>query len=428
MRPLYFCMLCWLLLLNIFYSTDVAAYCRTTGLTQTDGSHSIPISFGTIKLTSIHLQPVGSMLGRAVVLPTDYRYGSALAESVLWECDVADLEKLQFLVATNGDERVGGYWDLGAQDGLPNVYATYFRYVGIRQRMGNVTLTRHWQALPIQKYVKVGNKIQIRLQDLPILYAELYRVSQIPANAMSNHCGSGDSGLIAIGIYNCTQPNAYLQLSGPGLAADSVGQDAALNKRFLGADNGMAYGMRSSNQLWYEATCAARNVTPLLVFGSITMEALKQGQSIEAQFNISIECSEQAISAASSQQVEIGIQVSDGAYKAAKNLGLVNAENGVLALLSDDYGAAGIAQGVGIFLRDSRLGSIINFVGQPAGSGHGANAGWYPVLDDAVAHGSANEGYRNYMQSYTAILKKLEHENIVAGKVSATAYVLVKLQ
>ena len=28
--------------------------------------------------------------------------------------------------ATNGDDRVGGYYDLGAQDGNPNYYATYF--------------------------------------------------------------------------------------------------------------------------------------------------------------------------------------------------------------------------------------------------------------------------------------------------------------
>lgn len=425
MKVLHMVMLS-LLLLNIFYSAELAAYCRTTDLTRTNDHRSIPITFGTIKLSSIHLQPVGSLLGRAVVLPTDYQYGAASADSVLWECDADDLEQLQFLVATNGDDRVGGYWDLGAQDGLPNVYATYFQYVGIRQRMGSVTLTRHWQALPVSKFARVGNKVLIRLQDLPILYAELYRISQTPENAMSNHCGSGDSGLVTTGLYSCTQPNAYIQLSGPGLIADRAGQDAALNMSFWGANNGMAYGMSLGNQLWYEATCAARNATPLLVFNSITIDALQHGQSIEAQFNILIECSEQAISGTSSQQVEIGIQVSEGAYRAAKKLGLVNAENGVAALLSDDYGAVGVAQGVGIFLRDHRSSGTMNFVGQPAGSGHGANAGWYPIVEGVA--GSQGAGARNYMQSYTAILKKLENENLVAGKVSATAYVLVKVQ
>lgn len=428
MKLLNTCLLCLVFLLGISYNTCVQAVCTTTGVAQTDDNRSAPIIFGTVNLTSIYLQPVGSLLGRAVVLPTDYNYGGASASSVLWECDASDLDKVQFLVATNADDRVGGYWDLGAQDGMPNVYATYFQYVGIRQRMGNVTLSRYWQALPVRKYVTVGDKVQIRLQDLPILYAELYRISQIPANASSNNCGSGDGGTIATGAYTCVQPNAYIQLSGPGLIADSVGQDAAFHMNFWGADNGIAYGMRLGNQLWSEATCVARNVTPLLVFNNITMDALTQGQAVEAQFNISIECSDQAISGTASQQTAIGIQVSDGAYHAAKSLGLVNAENGVAALLSDDYGTVGIAQGVGIFLRNSSSGSDMNFVGQSGLAGNAAEAGWYPVLEGAVANGSSEAGYRHYQQSYSAILKKLEHVPLVAGKVSATAYVLVKLQ
>lgn len=65
--------------------------------------------------------PVGTVLGKAIVPPTNYTYGSATAASVLWECDASDLPNIYFLVATNGDDRVGGYWDLGAQDGMPNV-------------------------------------------------------------------------------------------------------------------------------------------------------------------------------------------------------------------------------------------------------------------------------------------------------------------
>lgn len=406
---------------------DIQAMCSTSKIAQTDDSRSVPIVFGTINMTSVYLQPVGSVLGRAVVSATDYNYAGARGNSALWECDAADLEQLQFLVATNGDDRVGGYWDLGAQDGMSNVYATYFRYVGIKQRMGTVTLSRYWQALPVNKYTKVGNKIQIRLQDLPTLYAELYRISQVPANAISNYCGSGESGTITIGSYSCMQPNAYIQLSGPGLIADHPGQDSAFHSVFWSVDNGLAFGMRG-NQLKSEATCMARNITPSVVFSSITADALNQGQPLEAHFNVSIECLDQSASRTESQRMVIGIQVSEGAYRAARNLGLVNAENGVRALLSDDYGAEGIAQGVAIFLSNGLTGEDMMFVGQSNLSGHGTDAGWYPVSNAALVNTSGDTGTQHYLQNYTAILKRMDHKTVVAGKVSATAYVIVKLQ
>lgn len=422
----------WLLQILIFmmgcYTVSAYATCRSTGVSQTEDDRTAPIRFGTVNLTSTYLQPVGTVLGKAIVPPTNYTYGSATAASVLWECDASDLPNIYFLVATNGDDRVGGYWDLGAQDGMPNVYATYFRYIGIKQTMDGVVLTRYWKSLPVRNYVTVGNKIQIRLQDLPTLYAELYRISSIPASGQSNYCGTGTGGTIATGSYGCTQPNAYIQLKGPGLTSDNIGEDSASNWSFWGADNGFGYGMRSGNTLYNEPTCVARNATPLVLFDTMTVEALNQGKSTQAQFNVSIECSNQAVSGIASKQTAMGIQASEGAYAAAQKLGLVNAQNGVKALLSDQYGTNGIAKGVGIFLRNNSTGTDMNFVGQPGISGNGANAGWYPFKDGATAKGSTEAGYTHYLQNYTAILKKLDGQTVEAGKVHATAYVLVKVQ
>ncbi|WP_130803873.1 fimbrial protein [Acinetobacter ihumii] len=429
MKKLKFWLLQILIVIMSYSSVNTFAACRSTGVSQTEDGRTAPIRFGTVNLTSTYLQPVGTLLAKTIVPPTDYTYGGATATSVLWECDAADLPNIQFLVATNGDDRVGGYWDLGAQDGLSDVYATFFRYIGIKQTMDGVVLTRYWKSLPVRNYVTVGNKIQIRLQDLPTLYAELYRISQIPSAGLNNYCGAGSSGTIATGPYSCTQPNAYIQLKGPGLTSDNVGQDSATNYLFWGVDNGFGYGMRLGNQLWNEPTCVARNATPLVLFNTMTVEALNQGQSTQAQFNVSIECSNQAVSGTASKQTAIGIQASEGAYTAAKQLGLVNAENGVKALLSDQYGSNGIAKGVGIFLRNSTTGTDMNFVGQPSLPGTGAsNAGWYPYKDGAIANGSVQAGYTQYLQNYTAILKKLDGQTVEAGKVYATAYVLVKVQ
>ena len=406
----------------------VSAYARCTnelsGTAAYDGNSAL-IQFGVINLTSTYLQPVGTLLARTTVPASNYKGGTS-PSSVVWECDVADLPNIQFLVATNGDDRVGGYWDLGAQDGMPNVYATFFRYVGIKQTMDGVVLTKFWQPLPVRNYVTVGNKIQIRLQDIPILSAELYRISQIPSAGLNNYCGAGTSGTIASGTYTCLQPNAYIQLKGPNLNSDEIGENSETKFDFWPA-NGIGYGMRTAT-LYNEPTCVARNATPLVLFDTMTVETLNQGKSTQAQFNVSIECSNQAVSGVASKQTAMGIQASEGAYTAAQKLGLVNAQNGVKALLSDQYGTNGIAKGVGIFLRNSSTGTDMNFVGQPGISGNGANAGWYPFKDGATAKGSTEAGYTHYLQNYTAILKKLDGQTVEAGKVHATAYVLVKVQ
>ena len=256
-----------LILLGFFLSIFAHANCTKVGnFLATDGT-TAPIVFGKVNLTSLYLQPVGSLMGSAVVPPTSYTYGGANASTVFWECDLTDLPNIQFLVATNGDDRVGGYWDLGGlYDGLPNVYATYYKYVGLKQTMDGVVLTRYWKSLPVKNYQTVGSKIRIRLQDIPSLYAELYRVSRLAPQSGSGsaYCGTGIDNQITVGSYTCIQPNAYIQLKGPGLTSDNVGEDSNTNYRFWGVNNGIGYGMRTGNSLANQPTCVARNATPIV--------------------------------------------------------------------------------------------------------------------------------------------------------------------
>lgn len=167
-------------LITACLSQSTFARCTKTSVTQTEDSRTAKIIFGNVNLPSQHLMPVGTLIDTTIVPPTAYTYGGANAESLLWTCDKADLDHIYFLVATNGDDRVGGYWDLGAADGLEHVYATYFAYVGLQQRMNGVVLTRYWQRIPIQNYDEDADKIYIRLKHLPNLEASLYRISQLP--------------------------------------------------------------------------------------------------------------------------------------------------------------------------------------------------------------------------------------------------------
>lgn len=432
------------------FSLRAGASCSLTLVTQTEDSYVAQIPFGKINLTDTYLQPVGTMLASIVVPPTNYTHGGANGASVLWECDAADLPNIYFLVATNGDDRVGGFYDIGTVDGLSDVYATWFAYVGIRQTMSGVTLTRHWQKVPITSYATSSTgRIQIRLQDIPPLVAELYRISSLPGtSAASAYCGNNNDDGVGIGYasatgrnYFCqnsvqTQPNAYIQLSGDSsvsfsFARDFPGEDSAYNYDFWGADNGFGYGMRLANTLYSLPTCVARNATPQVLFRTISIAELEQGGSASASFTVQVECSDSAESGTAAGQTAIGIQVSPGSYSAASKLGLVNGSGGVTYLLSDDYFGENMAQGVGITLQNAQ-GKRMNFVGQPGTvsltTPGGENAGWYPVLEAADNAGSTMAGYTHYSSTFLATLQKLDGQAVTPGKVYATAYVLVKIQ
>lgn len=430
-------------ILLMLSSSFAAASCRLTAISQTEDGRTAIIPFGKVNLNDTYLQPVGTLLASVVVPPTNYTYGGANASSVLWECDKSDLDSIYFLVATNGDDRVGGFYDIGNKDGMKDVYATWFAYTGLKLTMSGVTLTRYWNKVPITSYATTDNgKIQIRLQDIPPLLAELYRVSSIPENsAASNYCaGRGTGGLgyaTATGInYSCTQPNAYIQLSGDSnvsfsFARDRTGQDSAYSFLFWGADNGFGYGMRTANSLYQNPTCVARNVTPVVLFPTMSVTQLEEGATTSANFTVQVECNNSAVSGVNNYQTAIGFQVSPGAYNAAQQLGLVNANGGVSYLVSDNYFSNEMAHGVGIKIKNS-LNKEMLFVGQPGTvsltTPGGNNAGWYPVLDGATYSNSNASGYSTYNQTMTATLGKLPGQTVTAGKIYATSYVLVKMQ
>jgi len=414
------------------------ATCTRTSASQTGDTRTAQIAFGRINMTDTYLQPVGTMLASVVVPPTQYTYNGATAATVLWNCDLADLPNLYFLAATNGDDRLGGFWETGAADGLPGVYATWLSYVGIKLTMSGVTLSRYWQRIPLTTYAVSGNRIQIRLQDVPTMQAELYRISSLPpaTGAVSNYCPTMGSASAAGTVYTCIQPNAYIQLVGPGIGHDEIGEDSAYRYDFFGALNGFGYGMRQATSLSQVATCVARSATPHVLFSTVSAQQLQAGAVTQANFSVQVECSNSVSSGTASGQTALGIQVSPGAYRAAQSLGLVNASGGVTALVSDNYGNdTGLAQGVGITLENATTGNTMVFVGQPGITGSvpsanpsGAGAGWYPVLEGASSMGATQSGYTHYLQTFTATLRQLPSHLAQPGKVYATAYVLVKVQ
>lgn len=438
----------WMFIFILFSAGQAQATCtRKSAIDAGCDSCGVGIGLGNVNITSAYLQPVGAPLGSSIFsITTAAKYSSSGAgDLVLYECDASDVGNIYEMFATNGDDRVGGFYDLGTTDGNPDYYATYFPYVGLKLTHINsgLPITRFWQQSPITHYATVGNKIQIRVKDFSAIRADLIKISTLPGAGRSYYCGAYSSSNPYAGMasptgtssYSCTQPNAYVTFKGPGISTDPVGSDSAYNYATWGTGRWIAMGMGTSpiSTLTHAATCVARNVTPLVLLPTISIQSLDNGGVSQSNFTVSIECDNAVVSGVSSGGTALGLQVPYESFLAAKNLGLVNASGGVSYLLSDGYGTdPTIATGVGIALSNTTTGSAMNFLGwggcTATACPGGNNVGWYSVLSGAASAGSSASGYTHYNTVLTATLKKIPGQTVTAGKVSAKAYVWVRVQ
>jgi len=440
---------CWMrgtsVALALALCTPLAGWARCTLSSPLGGSSvhddsAAPIPFGRVNLDNAHLQPPGTLLAATIVPPTNFTHKSAHADSVLWRCDLADLPELYFLVSTNGDDRVGGYVDASTNGDpdLPGVYATWFAYVGIKLIMQDVVLSRRYQKVALTDYDVQDNKVLIRLRHVPVLRAELYRISKLPPRGqpyMSEFCAG--HGMLGMGYassvgtqYRCNQPNAYIQLHGPGLHGDEPGVDHLEGYEFWWAGNGFGYGMHNSAILSNHASCVVRNNTPVVTFPTIAVRQLQQGLQLAQNFSVQIACSDQAQSGINAGQTAIGIQVSLKAWQVAQALGLVTSAGGVTHLMAEDYDDPNTAKGVGVTVQNPTMASgNLVFVGPDQGGNPGGNAaGWYPVLAGASPTGVLPGVGIEYRHTFTATLARVNGQAVTPGNFQASATILVKIQ
>lgn len=434
-----------LTLLGTLWATGSYARCTrvTPYIDAGCDSCGVGLGLGKVNITDNYLQPVGTPLGSSVVsFAAAARYPNP--DKVLYQCDLADKNDIFEVFATNGDDRVGGFYELGLNDGYPGYYATYIPYVAIKLTHLNSgqVFSRTWQSVPLTNYEVVGNKINIRVRDLSPVRADLIKISSLPAGGRNNYCGYissnplyGMASTTGPSTYKCIQPNGYILFQGPGIAAQTAGTDSAYEFGTWGTGRWNAMGMGTAPQstITYTATCVARNVTPLVLFPTVSVAQLSQGETVQSNFNITVECSNAATSGTAAGNTALGLQVSLDSYNLAQKLGLVNASGGMKYLLSSGYGSdSSIATGVGISLKNASTGEAMNFLGWNActasGCPSGKSAGWYPVLAGASQNGSNASGYNNYTTVLQATLEQIPGQTVTAGKINATAYVLVKVQ
>jgi len=408
-----------------------------------------PIQFGRVNLGNPYLQPPGTLLASTVVPPTHFTKGGANGDTVMWECDQADVDagKVYFLVSTNGDDRIGGYHETGLADGLPGVYATAYAHVGIKLTMAGTVLSRIWQPIPLGTYMRIdtihGTKVLIRLKDIPVMEAELYRISSLPDlhGAPSDWCDSRTYGLVKPSPEGspypwCNgkpQPSGYVQLVGPNIPHDEIGWDHASKYEFWGAFNGFGYGMwNSGTTVSNQAGCVVKSDDVMVHFPTMSAQQLMNGSTVAQHVDVQVECDDDATSGVDSGQVALGIQVSPGAYAAAKALGLVNPSEGVSHLLADDYDNPATAKGVGVTLQNPAMApGNLWFIGEPSlapSAPKGNNAGWYPVQAGATASPSPAGGHTYWHHTFTATFERIGMQTVTPGEFNATATILVKVQ
>jgi len=411
-------------------SAPAGAECTATSQI-TGNAHLLPIRFGSVNRQK-GLQSVKSLLASVYVSPAN---SGLPGDDILWTCDEEDQEQLHFLVATNGYHAHGGRTEIGARDGLKGVYATWFNNVGLKQSIGNTTLTQKWREVPLGPIPAdpATGKLHIRVKDIPPLYAELYWVTQsTPGRSVGADTCKGIGNPSYDGTaYDCTAANSYLQLVGPGLVHDNDGEDSLSNRRGINAGNGFGYRMYNAATLRATASCVVRSPDQSVTFPPISASELMKGQTVRASFRIELECHSNANKGDNeNNKTFFSLQASPGAFAAAQARGLVNGQGRVEYLLSDRTGSdPSLAQGVGITLRCRKNGSKKCYFSSPFNprSQNSEEDGWYSAFTYASLIPPALD-HTHWMLEFDAVLTRLpDEEDVKPGKVHATARITVKV-
>jgi type 1 fimbria pilin len=467
-----------LIMLGWLSSSTVHASCSgTMGRVLTGYDyHTASLGVGRLNIISNYLQPVGSVLAVGMSNYNTIRSGGLANKSdedIILTCtSQSDKAGLAWAYATNGDSRVGGFYEI---PGFPGYYATQFPYIAIKLTFAETgeVFSRFWQqsAVTVQTEDLGNGGFVVKKKHIPKVMATLIKwpnpygekIDANGVNVSAAYCAGGSETMIptaqtsnpdqiwSADFYavnglsaGCGQPNGYINLLGTGGYVVPVGKDS--NTNIWAWDYSIPVGLNGSPSATFSYTpsCVIRTATAYVSFPTITISQLKAGETASRNFDVNLECDNTINPVISTSSVSVGLQPSISAFNHAKTLGLIDASTGgITHLVSDDYGAPGMAEGVGITLKNAD-GNAVNFVSWegciPVNSGSTSYcpkysnlaqlraAGWDPVMS-ASTQVSANTATATtvYRKSYTATLGRINNLEPTAGRVKATATVLVRL-
>ncbi|HEY2451249.1 MAG TPA: fimbrial usher protein StbD [Scandinavium sp.] len=380
----------------------------------------------TISLNSgSNFQPsvtlIASAVGNFLTSATNKAYTS---NQILYRCQLADAGSLYEMYATNGDNAYTGQYTTSEVDG-----AYYDVAKNVAVRMTNLSSGEYYSRYWKQRQLTADSWFQ----DDTYIY--------IPASAFSNvlyemyKITSTSYYLNASNMYKdaYTQPRGYIAFKGPGLDTNSLNAGMDSLSYFYGWYGNWPGAWSTYGNVTYVrgALCIVKDYPAVVLLPTISSATLQSGGSSQAPFTVSLQCeagakSSVSASTTSAANVAMGFLVNQPtAVSAAKTLGLVTSGGGLTWLLDNNYGASGVASGVGIRLYD-RSGSALNLLPDRASTGTGNSRGWYAYqnLTTLVSSDTVN----TYSGDFTASLEALSGQTVTAGTVNAQLQVVVSFQ
>lgn len=395
----------------------------------TDPSGSAGTLPTVVNLNNSTFQPDGTLIASGTVNILNAGAQTYSADQILFRCTADEAGKLFEFYATNGDAAYAGNKEVGSAYGLPESYQTYAKGMALRatNMVTGEYYSRYWKSRPLTNLDTDSlGWILVKAKNFSDTKVELFRLS------------SSSGPQTGTGIYPQSQPATYIAFKGGSFSsALSNGADSAT--QYSGWYDAWPGAVNLYNRIYIRrsATCSVTNVTPTVRFPLITVSELRAGVTRQMPITIQFSCQTGApastgvtaiASGTAANQTAMGILVNPANAAAAVTAGFGTAGSGVSYLLSDGYGTdPTIATGVGIQISRTN-GTVMNLLSTLSGSVLGGNAaGWYPVLDDAVA-GTVVSGVTSYTKTLNATLKALPGKTVTAGKISATAQVIIQVQ
>ena len=406
-----------LLFLLLIVSTSSYGNCVKVGTWA--GAHDTNsglLSFDSIVINVAGdiIQPNGTLLTSAYSLPAQYGQRAGYnPEDVLFRCAPSDEDQIFEVFSTNGDSAYAGMTDIsGVTAGVTGVYRTVFRNIGAKiiHLASGLPFLKNWQERKLINLDKDANgNILVKVKNFSPISVELYK---------SNDTG----GAWLTGSYTYSQPNGYATIRGPGM---NEGLIAGTNSQFIYYGFygywPIAIGLLNNITVRRVPACVFRMVTPYVLFPTISVEQINNGEQVERDFTVSYDCEKTYSPGTVMNQVAIGLKptsmanVIAGSSDPSFKTHLVDYE-----YLSQPEVAA---QGVGI--RIVRNGSTMNLLYDENNFGGGENAGWY----SATGSFSDTSDLRQVTETWTAVLEALPSgAQVTPGRVKATAKIIIRVQ
>ncbi|MGK3143613.1 fimbrial usher protein StbD [Pantoea sp. C2G6] len=388
------------------------------------GDATASIAFGTIIMGTgaQSLAKAGTLLASADLPFLDKALKVPYtANQIVFKCALSDADSLYEMYALYGS--MGAFYGGKAVTDVTGAYQTPITNIAYRitnMKTGNY-YTGYWQQrqLTSADYITYGSNIYIPASAFSDTRFELLKTDDF-------------YGVIARDAFKqVTSPQGFIAFKGNGMNVNLTTGTLATSPSPL--ETSAVWSMYGGTTIVIRGnTCTLGDFDQVVKLPPISASNLRNGETSSNTFNVAINCESGAISGTVSNDINapvaLGFLVTQpAALSQASTLGLQTSSGGISYLLDDNYGASGVASGVGIRLYSSAS-KALNLLSSSTTTGTGSGAGWYGYTELMNETGTTESGGKSYAGTFTASLEQLPGATAQAGSVNAQAQIIVSLQ